>query len=246
MEIKKMYAKTRNDSSKSTRNKIRQDGLVPSVLYGGGKSENVVLALDEKTWGKLFDEHSYKNLVLDLIIDNKEDSPELIKVGEVQRHTLTERLVHIDLIRLQRGVATEFEVPIHLLGRSEGQKEGGVLTQFIDSLKVECFPRDVPDSIAVEMANFKIGDKFHVADLKWDNPNVKMLAEKDQTIFSIEIPKIKTKAEEEAEAAAAAAAAAEAEAEKEEGEEKAEKPEKEKSEKERPEKEKPEREKPRR
>ena len=226
MEIKRMYAKTRSDASKPTKNKTRQDGYVPSILYGA-KHENVLLALDEKTWGKLFDEHSYKNLVLDLIIDNKEENPELTKVGEVQRHTLTDRLMHIDLIRLQRGVKSEFEVPIELFGRSEGQKEGGVLTQFIDAIKVECFPRDVPDKITIEMANFKIGDKFHVHNLIWDNPDVKILSEKEQVMFSIEIPKLKTKAEEAAEAEAAAAAAAEAEAEGEkEGEEKEEKTEK--------------------
>ena len=196
MELTKMTATKRQDSTKPTRNKTRNDGKITSVLYGS-KGENILLALDEKSWQKLFEGHSSRNLVLDLIIDNDENKPELIKIGEVQRNPITEKITHIDLIRLERSTKAEFEIPVNLVGRSEGQKAGGVLSFMLNMLKVECFPGDVPEEISIDINDFRLGEKFHVADLKWDNPKVAILDHGTQIIFTIELPKIKAEAVEE-------------------------------------------------
>jgi len=196
-----MNASRRSDSKKPTRNKTRNDGKVVSVLYGS-KGENIILSLDEKSWQKLFEMHSTHNLVLDLIIDNDETNTELIKIGEVQRDPLSERLIHVDLIRLEKTVKSEFEVPMELLGRSDGQKAGGVLSLMLNALKVECFPNMVPEKVSVDISNFKLGEKFHVSDLKWDNPDVTLLVNDSQIIFTIELPKIKAEVVEEVKAEA--------------------------------------------
>jgi large subunit ribosomal protein L25 len=189
MEILKVNANVREEVTKPAKKKVRKDGYITSVLYGG-EGGTVPLMLAEKEWTKLFEDHGAGNLILDLVIDNQKGEPELIKVGELQRHPIKGKIIHIDLKRLARGVVATFEVPIKLIGKSQGEKTGGIITQQLDDIEVECMPRDVPDMIEIDVTKYVIGDAMHVKDLEWDNPNVKITDDAHKLIFHIEMPRI--------------------------------------------------------
>lgn len=193
MELKKMNAKTRTDITKPAKKALRKDGFVPSVLYGGD-DECINVALNEKIWQKLFEEKGSRNLILDLILDDKAEDIELIKVGQVQRHPIKANLLHVDLIRLARGVAVTFDVPIRFIGKAEGEKSGGMVMRHEDHLDVECFPRDVPDVIEIDITEFELNQGMRVSELPWDLENVKILTDADRLIFTIEVPKVKEEA----------------------------------------------------
>ncbi|MBU1024141.1 50S ribosomal protein L25 [bacterium] len=189
MELQKMNATTRKDTSKPARIAARKDGFVPSVIYGGGE-ETISLALNEKVWQKLFDDHGSRNMILDLLVDDSQDEPELVKIGEVQRHPIKGYLIHVDLIRLARGVKAIFEVGIRFIGKAQGEKEGGILMKHLDFIELECLPRDVPDAIEINITPFQLHQGMRVGEIPWDNEEVKLLTEDDRLIFSIEVPKV--------------------------------------------------------
>lgn len=189
MELQKMNAQTRPDISKPEKKAWRVKGFVPSVLYGG-EGEAVPLALNEKIWQKLFDDSGSRNMILDIILDDNTEELELVKVGEVQRHPAKGNLIHVDLIRLARGVTALFEVPVRYIGKAEGEKSGGILMKHQDYVEVESFPRNVPDAIEIDITPFELTEGLRVGEIPWDNEDVKIVTDPGLLVFSIEVPKI--------------------------------------------------------
>ncbi|MCD6217587.1 50S ribosomal protein L25 [bacterium] len=189
MELHKMNAQTRPDISKPEKKAWRAKGFIPSVLYGG-EGETIPLALNEKIWQKLFNVSGSRNMILDLVLDDNTEEPDLVKVGEVQRHPARGNLLHVDLIRLARGVTALFEVPIRFIGKAEGEKAGGILMKHHDYLDVESFPRNVPDVIEIDITPFELTEGLHVGEIPWDNEDVKIVTDPGLLIFSIEVPKV--------------------------------------------------------
>lgn len=189
MEIKQMKAQTRKEITKPALKECRRKGYIPAIIYSGG-GENVPLALEQKEWTKLFNEFGSGNLILDLIIDGSDGEPELIKVGDVQWHPFESRVLHVDFVRLARGVEAEFEVPISLIGKSEGEKAGGVLSKHLDYIVVRCIPSNVPESIEVDISNYELNSKMHVKDIVYESDDVQIASDEDELIFTIEIPKL--------------------------------------------------------
>jgi large subunit ribosomal protein L25 len=218
MELIKMQANSRAEATKPSLNACRKKGYIPAVMYGGEK-DNLLLALDGKLWTKLFAEHSSGNIIMDLIIDDNQDTPELIKVGEVQRHPVHGAVLHIDLIRLNREAESDFEVPIKFTGRSEGEKAGGVFIKHLDTIDVRCLPGNVPDFIEIDVTSFGIESRFFVRNVISSQINFKIVTDEDEIIFAIEVPKMGKVTTAEEDAAAAAAEAAEGEEEEKEEEE---------------------------
>ncbi len=189
MELQKMNAQTRPDISKPEKKAWRAKGFVPSVLYGG-EGEAVSLALNEKIWQKLFEDSGSRNMILDIILDDNTEELELVKVGEVQRHPTKGNLLHVDLIRLARGVTALFEVPVRYSGKAEGEKSGGILMKHQDYLEVESFPRNVPDAIEIDITPFELTEGLRVGEIPWDNEDVKIVTDAGLLVFSIEVPKL--------------------------------------------------------
>lgn len=189
MELHKMNAQTRPDVSKPEKKAWRAKGFVPSVLYGG-EGEAIPLALHEKSWQKLFDDSGSRNMILDIILDDNAEELELVKVGEVQRHPAKGNLLHVDLIRLARGVTALFEVPVRYIGKAEGEKSGGILMKHQDYLEVESLPKNVPDAIEIDITPFQLTEGLRVGEIPWDNEDVKIVTDPGLLVFSIEVPKV--------------------------------------------------------
>jgi large subunit ribosomal protein L25 len=113
------------------------------------------------------------------------------------------------------------EIPIHLVGKSEGVKIGGILEQIRRTIEIECLPGDIPKSIDVDVSALRIGDSIHVEDVKLEK--VKVLSDLSLTIATVVPPAVEEK---EAVPAAEAEAVVGEEAEKKEEEEEEEKEEK--------------------
>jgi large subunit ribosomal protein L25 len=97
------------------------------------------------------------------------------------------RLIHADLTRLVKGQKIEVTVPLHLIGEPVGVKEKqGVLEQVIREIDVRCQPRDIPDSIDVDVSNLDVHDMLHVSDIKVSE-GVEILTDADFVIATVGI-----------------------------------------------------------
>jgi len=154
----------RGDSGKGAARKLRRAGRVPGVIYGGG-DEPVMVSMEARETLQLFQSIPVDNTILNLSLDG-EASREQALVREVQVHPYRTELLHVDFIRVQRGVPIEVHVPVHLMGLPDGvRNEGGILEQIAHDIVVKCVPSLIPEAIEVEVTGLGIGDVLRAGEV---------------------------------------------------------------------------------
>lgn len=205
----------RKDMGKKYTKKLREEGYVPCVLYGGEK--NMHFAAPENSFKDLVYTHHVHIINLDL-------EGERVKaiLRNIQFHPVTDKIQHIDFVEVFEDVPTIVDIPIELTGSSIGLKNGGKIRQRRRNLKVKGLIKDMPDTLEIDMTDIDIGDYIKIADLMYDN--LEILAPSRVMVVGVVSSRVAAKSliEAEEEAAAAAAAKAEAEGVEEAKEEKAE------------------------
>ena len=183
-----LNAQKRDDKGKGAARKLRQQGRVPAVLYGR-ELDSVHLSVDAHEVEHLFHSISVDNTIVKLAVDG-DSEPYQTLVREIQTHPWRASLLHIDFLRIQKGVAVDVDVPLRLLGVPLGVKsEGGVLEQVIHDIPVRCIPSKIPAAIEVDVSELNLNEALHVADIELEE-GVEIRIAEERTICSVAIPKI--------------------------------------------------------
>lgn len=157
-------AKRKQTFGKNFNRRLRKEGKIPVVIYGGG-SESVGAVAELKDLAAIIRSDSGVNTVFSLDIEG--DGVHDVIFQDRQIDPVTGRLLHADLRRFARGEKIEMTVPIHLIGHPVGlNEEGAVLTQAMREIKVLCEPAKTPESIDVDISGLEAGHAIHVSDLK--------------------------------------------------------------------------------
>jgi large subunit ribosomal protein L25 len=189
----KLKAERRHDTGKGVARKLRQAGKLPAVLYGG-QGEPVSLVLDAHATGLLFQAISVENTLIQLDVEG-EPAPVATLVREVQAHPFRNQILHVDLLRVEKGVELELTIPLALNGTPTGVRDqGGVLEQVVYEVPVRCIPSAIPDDIPVDISGLAIGDSIHSDQLSFPE-GVTLLLDEVVTICAVHAPR----AEEESE-----------------------------------------------
>lgn len=160
--IGKLSAKPRTTIGKGEARRTRAAGLIPCVVYGGGKPARS-LTIDPKQLVKALDPRKGRNTVLALAVEGGETEKVMLK--EYQRHPLKDRPLHADFIRVDLTKPVRVRVPLTLSGKAEGEKIGGELHRVFRDLEVECTPDCIPPEIIGEVTALQIGDSLTIGDL---------------------------------------------------------------------------------
>lgn len=156
-------AEKRETTGKNVNRRLRVDGKVPLVVYGGGVEPSSVSA-NLSELAAILRTTTGVNTVFSLDIAGATDD---VIFQDRQIDAVTGRLVHADLRRFSKGEKIEMTVPIHLIGEPEALKEeGAVLSQAMREIKVLCEPARTPDSIDVDISSLTAEHSIHVSDLK--------------------------------------------------------------------------------
>jgi len=171
-EITKQYTKT-----------LRRQKRIPGVFY---LKQNNPIAID--VLGRAIQPLVFtsKTHLISLKIDGREDQECIMK--DVQFDPVTDEIIHFDLIGITRGEKIEIEVPVQLIGSAAGIKEGGLLQHSLHKLDIECFPKDMPERLEINITDLKIGDAIHVKDLNFEN--ITILNLEDAIVVSVVHPKV--------------------------------------------------------
>ncbi len=157
-------AEKRETRGKNVSRRLRVDGKIPVVVYGGG-SESVAAAASLAELAAILRTDTGVNTVFSLDIEGEGINDVIFQDRQI--HAVHGRLIHADLRRFAKGEKIEMTVPIHLTGHAAGLKEeGSVLTQMMREIKVLCEPANTPDSIDVDITELAAGESIHVSDLK--------------------------------------------------------------------------------
>jgi large subunit ribosomal protein L25 len=160
----KVQAQLRSGRGKNDARRTRRDGMVPITVYGGG-GETVAAVAPLRELAAILRSESGRNTIFTIEVDGAGASE--VMFHERQVDPIKGRLMHADLTRLVKGQKIEVTVPLHLVGEPFGVKEKqGVLEQIIREIEIKCEPRDIPDSIDVDVSALDVHDVLHVSDIQ--------------------------------------------------------------------------------
>lgn len=166
-----LNANVRERIGKQGSKQIRREGAIPGVVYGGDK-DPLSIKVDKKEFGKLLKDNYGDNIFIQLDIDGDTKGEEITILKDNQFDPMSDDMTHLDFQRIVFGETAVFEVPLHIANRSDCKPitDGKALLNIsLDSFEVECLPKDIPQSIDVDVANMQIGDSITVKDLSVDS-----------------------------------------------------------------------------
>ena len=184
--------------------RLRRQGRIPAVLYGGAEGAGEPLAVDPKELMRILHSDSGVNTLISLKLEGLGDTRVLVR--EYQIDPVSHKLLHADFYRVAMDKLLRVTVPIHLTGEAKGIKAQGAIVDFVNrEIDVECLPGDIPEHITVDVTELMLHDGIRVRDLATDS-KWKPVSEPDMLLVHL----VALKVEEEpapAEGPAAATAA---------------------------------------
>jgi len=187
----------RANLGKADSQKLRDEGLVPCVLYGGNEQVHFCSPM------VLFRELVYTNEAHFVHVNIEGQECQAI-LQEVQFHPVSEVILHADFLRISEERKIKMSIPARLVGVAPGVSKGGTLVQKRSALKVYGFPKDMPDHIDVSVSDLDFHHAIKVGDIKV--PGLELLDPKQASVAVVEVPRAAKMAAEDAAAAAAAPA----------------------------------------
>ena len=180
------------DGSRAVR-RLRREGRVPGVLYGG-TGDPVPFDVDAR---ELRHALHARGAVLEVVVGD-ETTPAVLK--DAQRHPVRGETMHIDLVRVRLDVAIQATVLLDLTGVEDapGVKEGGVLEQPVRELNVEALPTDIPESITFDASNLEIAATLTLAEITAP-PKVTLLDDPETVVATIVAPRLEVETDDEIE-----------------------------------------------
>lgn len=148
--------------TKQETKKLRAEGMVPCVLYGGKDQVHFSTpAMNLK--GLVYTPNVY---TVDL---NIEGTMYKAFMKDIQFHSLTDKILHVDFMEMDDSKKVIIDIPVKITGNAAGVRAGGQLLNKMRKLKISALPKDLPDFVEVKIDDLEIGDSIRVRDLKLDN-----------------------------------------------------------------------------
>jgi len=178
----------RANLGKSEAKKLRAEGNVPCVLYGGDVQVHF---------------HAPMILFRDLVYTDEAHFVHLNIEGEeyeaimqdIQFHPVSEVILHVDFLQLFKGTKIKMNIPVHFEGSSVGVEKGGTLMKKRRYLKIESLPKDMPEYVSVDITDLDFGKAIKVGDIEEDN--FKILDSKISSVAVVEVPRALKASDEE-------------------------------------------------
>lgn len=155
---------SRADVGKNASRRYRRADKVPGVIYGPGGA-SLVVAMSPRRLEEVLHLDTGRNTIFAVNLAGESQSG-AVMIKELQRDPVTDRILHVDLIRVRLDKSVTVKVPIRLVGIADGVKnEGGVLEFVLREVEVECLPGDIPEHVDVDVAALHVNQHIAVSDL---------------------------------------------------------------------------------
>jgi large subunit ribosomal protein L25 len=185
-------AERRELSSRGEVKKMRREGKVPGVIYGIGMDKPTSITVDVKEIQALLKSNPHAVLEIEVPGIGKNN----VLLTEVQRDSLSRELLHIDFHKINMNESIKTLVRLEFSGQPAGEKEGGMLQIVLHELEVECLPKDLPESITVEVEGLQVGENLTIADLKLPD-SVKTAVDPEAVVVAVLAPQKEAAEDEE-------------------------------------------------
>jgi len=164
MSIFELEAESRTDMGKGASRRLRREGKVPAIMYGGNEDPRPIALVHSEILKRL-DHEAFYSHILTLSIDGKAGKAVL---RDMQRHPAKPVVMHMDFQRVDENQPIRVHVPLHFKGGdiAPGVKEGGLVNHELIEVELEVLPKHLPEFIEVDISGLEIGDSLHLTDLQ--------------------------------------------------------------------------------
>jgi large subunit ribosomal protein L25 len=164
MSIFELEAESRSDQGKGASRRLRHDGMVPAVIYGGSEEPQSIKLVHSEILKRL-DHEAFYSHILTVKVDGK---PTKTILRDMQRHPAKPVIMHMDFMRIDEKKPIRVHVPLHFVGAdvAPGSKAGGLISHDLVEVGLEVLPKHLPEYIEVDISAMDIGDILHLTDLK--------------------------------------------------------------------------------
>jgi large subunit ribosomal protein L25 len=171
----------REKTGKGANRRARSGGLIPAVVYGGGK-ESVAIEIDRKSMLDLMKKAGSETPIYLLKLG---DSQRHAMIREMQTHPISHQVVHIDFQRVMMDQKIHVKVPVELVGTSYGVKTQGAVLDFVTrEIEVECLPGDIPGHVELDVTELHANQHAEARDVKLPE-GVTLYDSPDKVIVSV-------------------------------------------------------------
>lgn len=183
MEKLTLVAASRDTETKLST--IRGNKKVPAVVYGH-KITAQAITVGASELLKVF-RKSGKTHIVELTLEGKKQD---VLIHEVQRAPVSGDFLHVDFFAVSATEKIHVQIPVHLVGVSPAQVQGGLIEQNMHLVEVKCLPKNLVDAFEVDLSKLEnLGDIIHVKDLAIDATKFDILSDLDGSIVSVHLPK---------------------------------------------------------
>jgi large subunit ribosomal protein L25 len=180
-------AQERSDLGKNASRRLRRDGGVPGVVYGLDRPPFPV-GIGARRIEEVLKLETGRNTIFTMALKGQ-DRSRAVMIKALQRDPVTERLVHVDFVRVDLAKAVRVSVPLRLLGIAEGVKtEGGILEFVLRQVEVQCLPTDIPEHIDLDVSALHLNQHLSVKDLPV-RERVAILDDPESIVCVVAVPK---------------------------------------------------------
>lgn len=154
----------RNHTGKGTCRRMRREGWVPAVLYGGGV-EPQAITMERDSLARHMARSGFFTSILTIKL-NGDAHAAVIK--EVQRHPARRQILHIDFQRVREDEKITLNIPVRFLGEEMAigvREQDGVLSHLLTEVEVSCLPKDLPEFLELDVSQLELNQVLHLSDI---------------------------------------------------------------------------------
>lgn len=160
-----LEAQSRSDVGKGASRRLRREGArVPAIIYGAGKDPQQI-SIELRHIVKALENEGFYNQIIDLVVDG---ATEPVILRDLQRHPSKGVPMHADFLRVDASQALTLTIGITLINEEECEGvrlENGLLTRNLTDVEISCLPKDIPETLELDVAKLKIGESLHLSDI---------------------------------------------------------------------------------
>src|SRR6201995_493249 len=180
-----LVAEFRETQGKGASRRLRHEGKVPAILYGGDAGARA-LTLSHQKLALMLDNERFYSTILSLKVATQSQAAIL---KDVQRHPYKNAVLHVDFQRVEENEKIRISIPLHFTGAavSPGVKsQGGIVSHMRNDVVVSCLPKDLPEFIEVDISGLSLNESVHLSQLKIPEGVVLVeLAKEDAAVVAI-------------------------------------------------------------
>ena len=160
-----LNAELRSDSGKGASRRLRREGLVPAIVYGGDRPPRQISIAHNEFIHELENDAIYTQVIELRVGDKKQD----VILRDLQRHPYKNKIMHADFFRIDENKPINITVPVHVENAETcaGVKmDGGMLTQLVTEIEIIALPKNLPEYLEIDVENLHLGETLHLTDIK--------------------------------------------------------------------------------